>query len=254
TMVWHWPAHVTEELEQMALGPRLRESSGLTYCLARTRSLSSPRRRQRRAIASHLLPRERNELENGLTFRSRDLERRLQRSRRLAWLLSQRVRKLAQLRLGRRDRLRLDCAVGLDQVLPERRERGAAALRTARLGGDDRLAEALVHVINQEPGAAIGHVERATRLRDRAGPADGLQEPDLAGAQGPLGAEIDPHRQPNVAHWPPRAGEWPQDYHVRLPVGSCLNRSGWRCLHEPCEQAGEACSAQRQIALLHQPA
>src|SRR5262245_2527591 len=148
--------------------------------------------------------------ENASALRGRDLERCLQRPRQLARTLAQSVLELTQLRPHGRDRPRLDRAVGLDQLLPERGERGTPALRTARLGGDDRLAEALVQVVDQEPGAPVGHVERAAGLRDRAGPPDRLKQPDLARAQSPLGAEIDPHRQPNVVHGPPRVAEWPR--------------------------------------------
>src|SRR5262245_2063417 len=146
-------------------------------------------------------------MENALTLRGRDLERRLQRPWQLARTLAQSVLEPAQLRPHGRDRPRLDRTVGFDQLLPEWRERGAAALRAARLGGDDRLAEALVPIVDQEPGAPVGHVERAAGLRDRAGPADRLKQSDLARAQSPLGAEIDPHRQPNVVHGPLRAAE-----------------------------------------------
>jgi hypothetical protein len=45
----------------------------------------------------------------------------------------------------------------------------------ARLGGDNRLAEAVVHVVDQEPGPAVGHAEGDAGLGDRSGVADRLQ-------------------------------------------------------------------------------
>src|SRR5262245_61468763 len=194
---------------------------------------------------------------NASALRGRDLERRLQRPRHLARTLAQGVLELAQLRPHGRYRSRLYRAVGLDQLLPERRERSAAALRASRLSGDHWLAEALVQVVDQEPGTPVGHVEQAAGLRDRAGPPDRLKQPDLARAQSPLGAEIDPHRQPNVAH-----GATPRCRMAKTlarPLADWLGLSRCPCgrrLHgcEPREQAGEACGAQRQIALFHQPA
>jgi hypothetical protein len=52
-------------------------------------------------------------------------------------------------------RLGLDGAILVDQSRAERRQGRAATVGSALLGGDDRLAEAIVHIVNEEPGTAI---------------------------------------------------------------------------------------------------
>jgi hypothetical protein len=108
------------------------------------------------------------------------------------------------MRFGRRRRSRFDCTIFFDQLKAERRQRRAAALRAAGLHRRHRRAEATVHVVDQEPGAPVGHAERAAGARNRTGFADRLEQPDLARPQRPVGAEIDPHRQPDIAHRAPR--------------------------------------------------
>src|SRR5271155_5214249 len=108
--------------------------------------------------------------------------------------------QIAQLTLGRARRLGFDGTVFFNQSASEWRQRRAAAARAAWFCSDDLLAEATVEIVNQKPGPPIGHAERPARLRDRAGFADGLQEPDLAGAERPVRTEIDAHRQPYTVH------------------------------------------------------
>src|SRR5215469_18584002 len=64
------------------------------------------------------------------------------------------------------------------------------------LSGDHRLAEAFVHVVDEEPGTPIRHAERDPGLADRTSVADRLQESDFAGADRPVFAEIDAQSQP----------------------------------------------------------
>jgi hypothetical protein len=104
------------------------------------------------------------------------------------------------MKLGRRRGPRFDRPIVFDQLPAERRERRAAAPRAARLRRHHGRAKAAVHVVDQEPGAPIGHAERTAGPRDRAGFADRLEEADLARPKRPLRAEIDPHRQPHIAH------------------------------------------------------
>src|SRR5262249_30003293 len=85
-------------------------------------------------------------------------------------------------------------------------EHRAAALCAARSGSDHGIAEAVVHIVDEEPGAPVGHVERSASLRDRSGLADCFEEPDLARAERPVRTKIDAHRQPNSAHRAPRTG------------------------------------------------
>ena len=141
-------------------------------------------------------------------------DRGLQRFRPAPAPIAQRHLKRAQLRLGRRRRLRLDRAVVRDQFQAERGERGAAAPRAARLRGCDRLAKAAVHVVEQQPGATVRHAERAAGLRDRAGPADGFEQPDLAGTERTIGAKIDTHRQPSRVHRSPCAGRSGRNFSI----------------------------------------
>src|SRR5262249_3835108 len=98
-------------------------------------------------------------------------------------------------------------------VLAEISERGAAALLAARLRGDDRLAEAAIHVVDQQPGAAIRHAKLPAGLRDRAGVADRLQQRNLAGPDRPIGPEVDTHRQPRPGHGAALAKSPRGDYH-----------------------------------------
>jgi hypothetical protein len=88
-------------------------------------------------------------------------------------------------------RLGLDRAVLVDQSHAEGRQGGAAAVATARLGGDHRLVEAVAHVVDQKPCPAIGHAERDAGLSDRTGVADRLQRANLPRADRPILAKID---------------------------------------------------------------
>jgi hypothetical protein len=60
-----------------------------------------------------------------------------------------------------------DGAVALNQSLPERSQRRAAAMSGARLDVDHGVAKAIVHVVDQEPSPPIRHSELATGLGDR---------------------------------------------------------------------------------------
>src|SRR5262245_37385978 len=55
----------------------------------------------------------------------------------------------------------LDGAIAGDDVVTEIGERGAAAPRTARLGGDDRRAKRAIERVDQRPRAAVRHAHRA---------------------------------------------------------------------------------------------
>ena len=68
---------------------------------------------------------------------------------------------------------------------------GAAAM----LGQDDGLVEAMVQIVHQQPGAAIGHAHGASRRGDGAMLLDQLQETRLARADGPFLVELDAQRQ-----------------------------------------------------------
>ena len=103
-------------------------------------------------------------------------------------------------RLRRLHRRPLDGAIVADQFGAEPRQNRSAALRAAGLGIDHRMAEAPVHVVDQQPGPAIGHAERPACLRNRAGGANGFEQADLAGPDRPARAEIDPQCQFGVGH------------------------------------------------------
>src|SRR5580700_3230002 len=60
-----------------------------------------------------------------------------------------------------------DGAVALNQSLPERSQRRAAAMSAARLGVDHGVAKAIVHVVDEEPSPPIRHSELAAGLGDR---------------------------------------------------------------------------------------
>jgi len=95
----------------------------------------------------------------------------------------------------RRLRLGLDGAVALHHLLAEIGDRRPAAGPPAVLFGHDRLPEGPVHLVDQQPGAAIGHAHRPAGRGDRAQPVDQLQQPDLAGAEQPLGPQVDAQKQ-----------------------------------------------------------
>jgi hypothetical protein len=97
-------------------------------------------------------------------------------------------------------RFGLDSAILVNQSGAKRCQGGAATVRSALLGSDDRLAEAIVHILDQEPGATIRHAERDAGLSDRSGVANRLQQPDLTGADRPVLAEIDAQGEPRRCH------------------------------------------------------
>jgi hypothetical protein len=68
-------------------------------------------------------------------------------------------------------------------------------MSTAGLRFDYRIAKAVVHVVDQEPSAAVGHAELAAGLRDRPGLRDRLKQTNLFGAEGATAAKIHCHRQ-----------------------------------------------------------
>src|SRR5262245_49660300 len=74
----------------------------------------------------------------------------------------------------------LDRPVKPDHLLAGRGDDGAATVAATHLGGDGRLAQRLVDLLDQQPRPAIRHTEPTRGAGDRAGGADRLQERDLA--------------------------------------------------------------------------
>ena len=97
-------------------------------------------------------------------------------------------------------RLGLDGAILVYQPGAKRRQRSTATMRSAGLGADHRLTKAGVHVVYQEPRPTIGHAERDAGLGDRSSIADRLQQPDLAGTDRPILAEIYSKGEPRPRH------------------------------------------------------
>src|SRR5262245_9892165 len=87
--------------------------------------------------------------------------------------------------------LLLHVAVMLHDPAAEGRERGAAAALAAHLLLHQRLAEALIEVVDQQPGPPVGHAHSAPGGCDGAVLVDQLEQADLAGADRPLAVEID---------------------------------------------------------------
>jgi hypothetical protein len=54
----------------------------------------------------------------------------------------------------------------LDQFDAKGGQRGAAAMASTGLSGDDWLAEAIVHVVDQKPCPAVRHAELDASLGD----------------------------------------------------------------------------------------
>jgi hypothetical protein len=71
---------------------------------------------------------------------------------------------------------------------------------TARHRGDDRLLEHMVHLIDQEPGAPVGHVHLARRRRDRSGLGHELEKMHLAGTDALFRSEFDAQRRLGISH------------------------------------------------------
>src|SRR6185295_4616256 len=94
--------------------------------------------------------------------------------------------------------LPLHVAIVLHDPASEGGERGAAAAVAAHLLLDERLAEALVEVVDEQPCPPVGHAHGAAGRGDGAMFIDQFEQADLAGADRPLFAEI--HAQGESGH------------------------------------------------------
>ena len=65
---------------------------------------------------------------------------------------------------GRDQRIGLGSAIAFDQLLPKRRQRRTTTMDATWLRGDHRIAKAIVHIIDQKPGAPVGHTKASARL------------------------------------------------------------------------------------------
>ena len=84
-----------------------------------------------------------------------------------------------------------DLVEDVDQLAAEGGELGAAMGRAADMGVEHRPPAGLVERVDQQPGAPVGHADRARGGRDRAMLVDRLQQGDLAGTDLPPLAEVD---------------------------------------------------------------
>src|SRR6516165_6671100 len=75
----------------------------------------------------------------------------------------------------RRVRLSLDLAVLIDQSRAKRCQNGATTMASTHLRSDNRLAKAIVHVVDQKPRATVRHAERDTGFGDRPSVTDRFQ-------------------------------------------------------------------------------
>src|SRR5215218_21576 len=107
-------------------------------------------------------------------------------------LAAQRLQLLAY---GTR-RIAFDLAIALDQRDTERRQHRAAAILAAGLRLDRRLPADAVDLVDQVPGALLGHLHRAAGGRNRSMLVDLLQKLDLARSDPAVpGIEIDAHAE-----------------------------------------------------------
>src|SRR6267142_1348312 len=83
-----------------------------------------------------------------------------------------------------------DLAVARDQRRAERRQHRAATVLAAGLPFHRGLAADAVDLVDQIPGALVGHVHRAAGGRDRAAGLDILQQLDLARSDASLVRQI----------------------------------------------------------------
>src|SRR5467141_894491 len=77
--------------------------------------------------------------------------------------------------------------VAVEHLGTQRRERCAAAARTARRGRDHGFGEGLVHAVEQKPRALVRHAHVSRCCRDRAGIPDAFEQPGLAGTNARAG-------------------------------------------------------------------
>jgi hypothetical protein len=91
---------------------------------------------------------------------------------------------------------RLNLAIMLDYCAPEIGQGGATTMQAAGLRCDDRHAKAVVQIVDEEPGASIGHPHLTTGLRNRAVLVDQLQQSDFAGTNGAVFVKIDAQCEP----------------------------------------------------------
>jgi hypothetical protein len=84
----------------------------------------------------------------------------------------------------------LDRTIELDHLFADRGEGSAAAAGAAGRGGDGRLGEAFVDLLDQKPSAPIRHTKIPRRRRDGSVDAYRLQERNLAGPDAVAVGEI----------------------------------------------------------------
>lgn len=86
-------------------------------------------------------------------------------------------------------------AIALDHIVPEGRQARAFAAAAALLTQDQRVSEAAVETIDQQPGAALGHTHGPLRGGDRAGLGDQLQQPHFPWPEPGLRRDVDTQMQ-----------------------------------------------------------
>src|SRR3984893_1517370 len=87
--------------------------------------------------------------------------------------------------------LQLELPIDADQLASENRQSRTPAAAAALAAHRDPLPEGHVETLEQQPGAAVAHVQVGGGLRQRAGLVDALEQRDLAWSNGLPAAKVD---------------------------------------------------------------
>src|SRR5712664_2627781 len=101
-------------------------------------------------------------------------------------------------------RTALDRTVEFDHLLADRGKGSASAAGPSGRGGDRRLGQAFVDLLDEKPGSPIRHTKIPRCGGDRSLDAYRLQECDLAGADAVAVGEVQTDGYANVRHCRPR--------------------------------------------------
>src|SRR5690606_21456670 len=93
-----------------------------------------------------------------------------------------------------------DGTIGLDDLLADPREDGAAAVPSACRRYHRRLLQGVVDLLHQEPGPAVGHIHLAGGRRNRAFGADRFQQRDFSGPNPFVIGEIETDAEARMRH------------------------------------------------------
>src|SRR5262249_46276456 len=86
-----------------------------------------------------------------------------------------------ELATGCSPRMRLDGAIEAHKLLAGWRDDGTTAATPADLSRDGRVTQRIIYLLDQQPRAAVRHVQHSCSGGDRSGRANGFQKCDFSG-------------------------------------------------------------------------